>query len=215
MSDYIKPFGVKVLSVKYFNFLPIAGLLVYVILYSYAVSNYPGGSVSYPNSSTYSFSHNLLCDAMDLKTPNGTLNASRPLAVVAHVVLSVSMILFFIILPKLFAKQNLNTMLMRLCGVLSITALVFLFTSYHDPLVVVTAIFGVLAMTPFFLELKTIKNKSYKILVYIGVSLSILVFLSFISNIGRFYLPLLQKVSFFIDAIWIGWTCLIITRQTH
>lgn len=197
-----------------FQYSPIFGLIVYVLIYSYAVTFYPGGSLSYPNATSFSFIHNLLCDAMDVYTPNGTLNNARPLAVCAHIVLSIAMICFFIITPRIFPKANILTKMIKYCGVLSMVAFIFLYTSYHDTMVIVTAIFGTMAMIPYFLALRSLTNTGYKVIAYLGFILSFLVFLSFVSDIGRYYLPFVQKVSFVIDAVWVGWTCFIVQKTT-
>ncbi|NQY06641.1 MAG: hypothetical protein HRT68_10775 [Flavobacteriaceae bacterium] len=196
----------------FFQYTPIVGLIIYVLVYSYAITFYPGGSFNYPDATSYSFTHNLVCDAMDAYTPNGALNNARPLAVSAHIILSITMICFFIIVPGIFTKRNTNTSLIKYCGVLSITAFIFLYTSYHDTMVIITAIFGTMAMIPFFLELRSLKNKKYTLIAYIGFTSSFIVFLSFVSDVGRYYLPFVQKISFIIDAVWIVWSCFIVKK---
>ena len=74
----------RLIHLKYFNYYPIVGIILYVLTYCYAITFYPGGSIDFPNAARYSFSHNLLCDAMDVLTPNGTYNAARPFAIAAH-----------------------------------------------------------------------------------------------------------------------------------
>ena len=96
---------------KYLPYFPIIGLGLYIIVYTFAVSAYPGGSINYPNANGYSFFHNLLCDAMDPITQSGSINGARFMAIISHIILSLTMISFFYILPKIFPVKNRNTKL--------------------------------------------------------------------------------------------------------
>ena len=214
MSDSKQPNN---LITKYLPYFPVFGLCLYVIVYTYAVTMYPGGSTNYPDATSYSFNHNLLCDAMDPITKGGHYNTARFMAVISHIILGLTMTTFFYILPKIFSVQNIKTKLISFFGMSAMTVLIFMYTQYHDLLVVITAILGSIAFIPFFIELHRYQNKNYKSLVYLCYALSIVVFFIFQTKIGVYYLPFIQKVAFIIDAIWVVWTCKIVislTRET-
>ena len=198
---------------KYLPYFPIFGLGVYVILFTYAATFYPGGSTNHPDAIGYSFFHNLLCDAMDPVTKGGWINNARSLATIAHIILSLTMICFFYYLPQVFQIKNLNTKLTAYFGMATMTVFVLMSTKFHDVTVTLTGVFGTIAMIPFFIELYHFKNKPYQLIVSIAFALSIVCFLIFETKIGIYYLPILQKFTFAVDAIWVIWTCILVLNK--
>jgi hypothetical protein len=194
-------------------FIPIYGMGAYIIIFTTAAILYPGGSVNYPNASGYSFFHNFLCDAMLPITPNGVENTARTLAVISHLVLSFTMIVFFYILPEIFSVHNRNTKMIRWFGMLTMSIFIFMYTPYHDYIVTVTGILGTFALLPFFIELYRYSDKRLKRLAYVCYAFSIVVFFVFETKLGYFYLPFLQKITFFLDAWWVIWISLIVVRK--
>ncbi|MBJ2173072.1 hypothetical protein JBL43_02405 [Aureibaculum sp. A20] len=201
---------------KYLPYFPIFGLGLYLIVFYFAASAYPGGSYNYPNANNgYSFSNNFLCDAMNPITESGAINNARPIAIISHLILSLTMISFFYILPKVFNEKNRNTQLITYFGIASMTALLFMFTPYHDLMVTFTGVLGTMAMIPLFIELRRFKNKGLKRLMYFCFTLSIIVFLSFQTKIGFYYLPFLQKITFAIDTWWVVSSCLFVINKNR
>ena len=198
---------------KYIPYFPIFGLGLYIIVFMVAAAAYPGGSISHPYANGYSFTHNFLCDAMNPITQSGTINNARFLAVISHLILSFTMISFFYILPKIFTVKNRNTQLITYFGMAAMMVFIFMFTAYHDIIVTITGILGTIALIPFFIELQHFKNKGLKRLAYLCYALSIIVFISFHTKIGFYYLPLLQKITFAVDAWWVTWTCIIVINK--
>jgi hypothetical protein len=123
------------------------------------------------------------------------------------------MISFFYILPKIFSEKNRNTKLISFFGITTMTIFVFMSTEYHDLIVTITGVLGTIALIPFFIELHNYKNKRMKYLVYLCYLLSIIVFLIFETKIGFYYLPIIQKLTFGVDALWVIWTCCIVINN--
>ncbi len=207
----------KTIQSKYFNqylpYFPMVGLVIYLFTFLYAVSGYPGGSYNQPNAIGYSHFHNFLCDAMDLVTKNGMLNTFRGFSITAHIILSLSMIAFFYLLPCVFASENRNTKLIRVFGVSAMTVLIFMYTPYHDLMVSITGVLGSVALIPLFIELHKNKNSGLRQLAYLCFSFSLVVFFSYETKIGFYYLPFIQKITFFLDAIFVFWSCSIIIKK--
>lgn len=203
----------KKIETKYLPYFPIFGLGLYIIVFTFAASLYPGGSINQPNANGYSFYHNLLCDAMDPITQSGIINNARFMAVISHLILSFTMISFFYILPKIFPVKNRNTKLIAYFGIASMIVFIFMYTEYHDLLVTITGVLGTIAMIPFFIELRHFKNKGLKQIAYLCFSLSIIVFLIFETKIGFYYLPIVQKITFAVDSCWVIWSCLIVINK--
>ena len=193
--------------------LTIAGLGVYLLVFAIAAKGYPGGSTNLPVYNGYSFFHNFLCDVMNPVTQTGVQNEVRPLAIVSHLVLSFTMISFFYLLPEIFSFTNRNTKLTRGFGMLTMFVFIFMYTEYHDAIVTATAVLGTLALIPFFIELPKYQNANLKTLAVACFALSVVVFLIFISKIGYYYLPFIQKMAFVLDGSWVIWVSLIVIRK--
>ena len=198
---------------KILPYFPIFGLGLYIIAFTFAASEYPGGSISYPYANGYSFYHNFLCDIMNPITQTGIINNARFLANISHMILSFTMISFFYILPKIFDVKNRNTTLIAYFGMATMTVFIFMYTEYHDLIVTITGVLGVIALIPFFIELQNFKNKGLKLLAYLCYALSIIVFFIFETKIGLYYLPFLQKITFVLDAYWVIWSCIIVINK--
>ncbi len=198
---------------RYIPYIPIIGMGSYLIVFTIAALGYPGGSENVPNAVGYSFFHNFLCDAMNPITHGGLHNPARPMAVLSHMILSVTMISFFYILPEIFAWRNTNTQLVRYIGMATMTVFILMYTPFHDHIVTATGVLGTFALIPFFIELAKCPNSRLKKLAYFCFALSILVFFIFETKIGFYYLPFLQKITFFFDAWWVIWIGLIVIKK--
>lgn len=206
MRDWLK---------MYVPYFPVVGMGVYLVIFTIAAMDYPGGSENVPNAEGYSFFHNFLCDVMNPVTQGGVHNDARPLAIVSHLVLSFTMISFFYILPEIFDRNNRNTRIMRWVGMLTMTVFIFMYTSYHDAIVTATGVLGTIALIPFFIELVKFDNKRLRQLAYLCYLLSIIVFFIFETRIGYYYLPFLQKITFVFDAWWVIWVCFIVMKKNR
>jgi len=203
----------KNINTKYLPYFPIVGMVLYIIVFTFAAIAYPGGSINVPDAIGYSFYNNFLCDVMNPTTQNGGANEARPLAIVSHLILSFTMISFFYILPRIFSVKNRNTKMIRYFGMATMTVFIFMYTSHHDLIVTLTGILGTFALIPFFIELHHYKNKGLKLLAYLCYVLSIIVFFIFETKIGFYYLPFLQKITFVVDAWWVIWSSLIVINK--
>jgi hypothetical protein len=188
---------------------------IYLILFTTAASFYPGGSDNLPLSENgYSFFHNFLCDTNNEFSHSGIKNKGQSIAVLAHLVLSFTMMSFFYILPGIFSHQNRNTKLIRVLGVFAMAIFTFMYQeSLHDLVVTLTGIVGSMAFVPIFIELVKYKNKAFKTLTYIVFVMSIALYLGFETKVGIYYMPFLQKFVFIVDATLVIWTALIVIRK--
>lgn len=200
---------------RYYPLFPIVGMVLYLIVFTIAAMQYPGGSENIPSAVGYSFFNNFLCDVMHPITQGGQHNPVSQLATFSHVILSSTMIAFFYLLPEIFDWTNNYTKTVRYMGVLTMTVFIFMFTPLHDSIVTATGVLGTFALIPFFIEMKKYPNGGLKILAYICFTLSIIVFFIFETRIGYFYLPFLQKITFLFDTYWVVWASLIVLRKNR
>lgn len=199
----------------YYPYFPIIGLGLYLTLFVITTNDYSGGSINAPNAVGYSFFDNFLCDVMTRTSAGSMQNNMRSLAIVAHWILSFTMIIFFYLLPEIFEERNRNTFLVRFFGVLTMTVFIFMFTDYHDLIVTLTGLLGTVALIPFFIELRHYHGKRFKQLAYLCFLLSIVVYLIFETKIGFYYLPFLQKITFIFDAWWVIWVSIIVLQRNE
>ncbi len=199
----------------YLPLLTIIGMGAYLSVFTAAAIDYPGGSDNIPHDEGYSFFHNFLCDVMNPITQGGLLNQARPLAIVSHLILSLTMISFFYLLPEIFTVKNRNTKLIRGFGMFTMFVFIFMYTKYHDSIVTATALLGTVALVPFFIELSKYPNLGMKNLARACYLLSVIVFFIFVSKIGFYYLPFIQKLAFVLDASWVIWVSLIVMKKNR
>lgn len=188
-------------------------MAIYLVAFSYTTTLYPGGSVNHPDMAGHSYFHNFLCDMNGEVAINGMANPANTMSMISHLILSFTMIAFFYILPEIFGEWNTNTRLVRWFGVLTMSVFILMFTKYHDLIVVLTAILGTIALVPFFIELLKYPNRPLKLWAYLCYTLSVIVFIIFVTKLGYYYLPLLQKITFVLDAIWVVWVSHIVFRK--
>lgn len=200
---------------KYIPYFPIFGLGLYLITFLVATYYYPGGSENIPSDVTgYSFFHNFLCDTLHSKTYSGLINEGRPIAIIAHLLLSFTMISFFYILPNVFSVVNRNTKLIRVFGMFTMTVFILMYTEgQHDFIVILTGIFGSITFVPLFIQLHHFQNKGFKQVTYLFFILSILVFFSYETRFGFYYLPFFQKITFAVDSLLVVWTSIIVIKK--
>ena len=182
--------------------LPLAGMVIFILLYIVAAILYPGGSWRSPESTGFSFWNNYLCDLLDHYAINGTLNEARYFARAALGFLCGSLLLLWYFIPHLFPRTSLNQSIMWISGILALTTTFFLSAGTHDLTVRIAGLFGVIAFIASLIELLRIR---YYRLFYIGLlSLVIFVINYYIYETGIFIgiLPVLQKFTFVCCIIW-------------
>lgn len=198
---------------KRYPYFPILGIGAYLLFFVIATTQYPGGSIHNIAADSYSYFHNFLCDLMHNFTEDGAVNHARPIAVIAHWMLSFAMISFFYVLPEIFSYKNRNTLLMQVFGIITMTIFIFMYTDYHDQVVTLVGIFGTIALIPFFMEVLKHEVKGFRILSYCCIALSLIVYFSWETRIGFYYLPALQKVTFLVDTWWVVWVSLMVAQK--
>lgn len=192
-------------------------MTIYLIMFTSAASLYPGGSDNIPTAQDgYSFFHNFLCDTNNEFSHSGLKNNGKLLANLAHIVLSITMMSFFYVMPTIFDHSNRNTKLIKILGVLAMAIFTFMYQEeLHDLVVTLVGIFASMAFVPIFIELVKYKNRSFKILTYIVFIMSVSLYLGFETKVGIYYMPFLQKIVFMVDATLVYWTAWIVIKKNR
>lgn len=186
----------------YVLFIPLAGMVLFVVLYILAALNYPGGSWIVLDQEGFNFWNNYLCDLLDRNAINGELNTGRFFARAALGMLCVSLVLLWYYLPGLFANKSINLIIMWLAGLMALVITMSLKSGTHDITVRIAGFLGAIAFISCFIELY--KAKYFKLLIF-GI-ICLLIFLTnyYIYETGTFLrsLPVIQKITFGCYITW-------------
>ena len=141
-------------SLKVTRYLPIFGILTFVVLYFVAANYYPGGSRVYPDSEGFDWVNNYWCHLMGDYSLNGVPNPSRPIAITGLIILSFSLGIFFFQYPHYFRLRSPWNTIVPLSGLGSTFFTMFIMSSYHDETVLLATTFGALSIIGIFFGLK-------------------------------------------------------------
>jgi hypothetical protein len=179
-------------------------MLLFVSLYVLATRYYPGGSKAHPAHPGFDWINNYWCDLTDSVAKNGSHNAAQPIALAAMFILCSALAMFWLQAPRLFVLSKYNR-LIQIAGVGAMLVTLFLFTSFHDTVIHVGGLLGIVALVGAFHGLR--QNKQYKHF-WFGVFCMFLMLVNyFIYETGWMLscLAILQKVTFALFLAWVCW----------
>ena len=185
-----------------FRLLPTIGILIFIGLYVYAATLYPGGSQADINSVGFSWRHNLWCNLMSETSLNGQENPASPVALLGMVILCTSMTIFFFYFSNYFVKNRIWKRTIKIAGTLAMGSAVFIFTEYHDIMTTILSIAGVIGIIGIIRALH--KNR----LTFFKVSGVICMAIVGVNNLFYYnenfidYLPIIQKLGFILILSW-------------
>lgn len=197
--------------------IPIAGILLFMVLYVIATFYYPGGSTLKPTHQGFDWINNYWCDLIARYAKNGDWNQARTIALTAMIILFSSLALFWFYLPRLFHERKAFTLLIRYTGSVSMFILIFIFTGYHDSVIGIGTSISAIPLTATLIELYRHKFKRLYYLGLICVLLIVLNFIIYITEWGVIALPFIQKITLLVFLIWIlltDWSCLRMIRRS-
>jgi hypothetical protein len=183
--------------------ITIGGIILFLLLYFLATKYYPGGSNFYPQEKGFSWSNNYWCELLGENAKNGQNNRARPIALLAMVILTFSISLFWVKLPNLIPMRLWMSRILQISGVISMFSAIFIFSSYHDFYVTISVLFGTLAFSLALYGLYThhfMRYFNYCVLCLVLIQANNFIYLS---SILIAYLPLLQKITFILVFAWI------------
>jgi phage shock protein PspC (stress-responsive transcriptional regulator) len=187
---------------KWFFHLPGIGIILFVICYIIAAILYPGGSQFNAGSKGFSIMHNYWCNLLNENAINGEYNPGRPVAMLGMGFLSAAIILFWYFLPIHLQRSPLRRVAVQVSGALAGIAGFFIFGDAHDVLINLAFLSGLVALAETFIGLYTLK---WKVLFGFGIFNLLLIVLNNILFYNKdllYFLPLVQKFSFFSFLMW-------------
>lgn len=179
------------------------GIISFLIVFYFASTLYPGGSQFSLTSVGFDWIHNYWCNLMMDTAMNGETNPAKPLAIAGLIFLCISIALFFIQFAKYLESHKLWKKAILYSGVLSMVLFSFLFTAYHDAIIILASL---LALVSSIGVLRCIFLSDLKIYKYTGVVCFLMLLINhyiYHTSHGLEFLPILQKLSFIAVLIWI------------
>lgn len=185
--------------------LPLFGSLVFIVLYIVAASFYPGGSQEDRHVKGFSWLHNYWCNLLNEKAMNGEANEGRWIAIIAMIVLLLSLLSFWILASEILTLPKSRKRIIQAAGLLSVTVLPFLSSSWHDTVINLAGFFGLVAMIGTYTGIYA--NAWYGLFSFGIFNLILIAVNNYLYYMeGRlYYLPLVQKITFLSCLIWICW----------
>lgn len=121
----------------------------------------------------------------------------------AMLVLASTLLGFWTVFPAQANLQKGSRRMIQFAGIACVATGLFIFTNRHDLLITVASFFGLIAIAGTFAGLRKLK---WLRLFWFGVFNVALVALNNVLYYGtnRYYLPAVQKITFFTFLLWIG-----------
>jgi hypothetical protein len=185
------------------DYAPTIGILIFICIYLYATTLYPGGSQADHNSKGFSWMHTYWSTMFHARAMNGEPNAARPISLIGMVILWSSILQFFFMSSETFSTSRRWKRLIQISATLSMAFASLLFTRFHNLVTTVASMFGILAVAGLLLGLA---RNHLRFLVNTGIVCMFLIAINnciFYSHHGIYFLPLIQKVTFAIVLLWI------------
>jgi len=182
--------------------MPVLGFLLFLTLYILAASRYPGGSDADKTAAGFSWQNNYWCELLAEESQNGQLNMARPVAIIAMVVLVISLIIFWYHIPGLFTPRKIGSGVIRYSGICSMLVLPVMLTGFHDRVINLASLLGCIAIIVLIANLY--RHKMF-LLFYFGILCLLLCGVNnYVYYTAHFmhYLPVIQKISFLLFLFW-------------
>ncbi len=191
---------------------PLVGILIFILLYFYSASLYPGGQKF--NSTTVGYDHlnNYWCDLMDNPTYSGAQNPAQTISLASIVLLALSLLPFYYYLPTLFKPNRTIQNGVRGLGVLAMI-LTALMPLAHDAVISLAGPLGLLAFAASVFCLFQNRHFLLAISALVAVAFAGANFLMWKTGFQLQWMPMVQKFAFLSIFFWISLTTKTLLRH--
>jgi hypothetical protein len=185
------------------DYLPTIGILIFIGLYIYSTTLYPGGSQADLNSKDFDWLNNYWCTMFDMKALNGQPNPARPFSIIGMIILWTSLLIFFFKFSLILSSNQFWKRAIQLSATISILLASLLFTPLHDFVTTASSFFGLFTLIGILLGVAKSNLNIYKLtglfcILLLGINNYIYYTRQFIHS-----LPLIQKFTFVFVLLWI------------
>ena len=190
--------------------IPLFGICLFILLYVIATLYYPGGSNFDSTAAGFSWQHNYWCELMNERAVNGSINDARPIAIVAMAVLVISLASFWYQFSVVFRSKGWR--LIRFAGIASMLIVVFLHLGAHDLIMSIAGALGIAALIGSLVVLFKMRRFAVFYLGIFCICLCVLNNYIYYSGFKFYYLPVIQKFTFFFFLLWFVWVNVLMYR---
>lgn len=155
------------------------------------------------NTIGFSWTQNYWCNLLNENAINGAPNPARPIALTAMLILCLTLAVFWYLFPIQVNFKKRVRMVIQATGFSAMALVLFLSTGFHDLIINIATLFGLVALIGTFIGLRKLK---WVKLFWMG--LFIIVFIG-MNNLLYYdksllvYLPVVQKITFLYFLLWI------------
>lgn len=181
----------------------VVGILLFVIFFTLAAINYPGGSNFDSTSIGYKWNLNYWCELLGDYSKSGVPNTARPYGFVGMVTLALGVSTFWYSVPKIIFRNKLIASITSIAGILSMFFSAFIFTPLHDLVIYSAVICGSVSFVLLFYGILKTGSKLHFVSGVICLLMIISNCFIYITEIGIIHLPSLQKITFLLTLTWI------------
>lgn len=185
-------------------FIPIIGIILFIIFFVIAANYYPGGSNISKTHAGFDWINNYWCDLLSKTAKNGEQNTGRIFGLTGIILLFSSLAVFWYYLPHFFHERKLNTYIIRYTGSLSMLILIFVFTRFHDTVIGIGSTICAIPMAATLNELKKNKLNALFFFGWFCIFLILLNLFMYVTGWSVSFLPLLQKITLLLFLVWIS-----------
>lgn len=184
-----------------FALTPALGIFIFLGIYFYAATLYPGGTKFHAETIGYSHLDNYWCELTDAVTPSGQANPAQIIALWGTVLLPISFIAFWYYIPNLFRGAALRAVIIRTSGIGSMILGSFL-PFAHDAVINIA---GPAFFVALFVVLASLfQHREFTLfgIALVAIALCLANFLLWRTQTLPEYIPLVQKTAFSTFFIW-------------
>ena len=196
--------GIRNRRTSIIDLIPTIGIILFLLLFIYAASLYPGGSQLDSSTAGFDWFNNYWCNLLNKKSINGKINPARPYAISGMILLCLGIIYFFFQYAKVLATNKYRSKMIIIAGTLSMLTAMFMFSQWHDQITIISSVFGVVAVLGIIIELYKSQQWIWKASGLICLFLLGGNNIIYYSEIGIHLLPLIQKVTLAMTLLWIS-----------
>lgn len=164
---------------------------------------YPGGTRFDPLTRGYSHLSNYWCDLLDRVSYGGDINHARPFAILATIVLPMSLVPLWLQVSVLFRNASASMWIVRVAGPAAMVCAALIFTPMHNFVINLASVLG---LTVFLVTTLSLDRSRYRALVVVAVvALSLAILNWGMWQTGTFLeaMPMVQKMAYALFFLWI------------
>jgi hypothetical protein len=192
---------------------PLAGIALFFVLYIAAAYMYPGGTKYDKTTKGFSMRHNYWCDLMDRTAYNGELNPGSSIAIAATVLMCGCIGLLCYFFPLVLGVPSPLSWVIPTSGIASMVVFVFLFTQWHNQVILVASPLAGIALFTILIALFNLQEWTLLYFAVYCFLLSLANFVIYQTNWMLIILPALQKILFVSIAIWAAMLNVLILKR--